>query len=266
MAKNETDGKNPNSIERQRENALIERINKEASKDRRNLELEIVRTIAEESRKSESTGESYAAGSVKKAKIALIQTAISKAKAAVSRTATMRINAYERAVRLLPVVEEARDEIDARYNAEGLFGKLISDEAIADWLNSNGHNAPQSGPWSGKQIREVLFRAPELIITHWVLECRTRMTARQLSADFNQPIDLLSELEKHYLEKIGEAISNSHRLNGHRKRTSEELLEEARHLAIRVSEEQRRGGSLDMLARERLWKSFESDPDSADQH
>lgn len=256
MAGNPTGRKKPNSIEERREKAFIERVNKEASEGGRKFVTEIARAVLDESERFEKSGESLEATATKAAKAALIQSAISKAKAAVSRTATAHINAYDRCVGLVSAVEQAREEIGGRNIAEGRFYKVISDAAIANWLNDHGYKAAQGGAWSDKQVREVIFRGPERIITYWVLQCRTRMTAKALSADFSQPIDILNELERDYLDKIAEAIAISHRLNGHRSRNVEELLEEARHLAKMVSEEQRNVGSFNMLARERLWIAF----------
>lgn len=256
MPKNPTDLRNPNSIEKRREKNLIERVNKEAAEDGRNLEREIARALYEESKSVGPAVEKMDADAKNAAKVALIQTAISKAKAAVSRAVTHRKKSYQRCLELVSAVEQARSEIEDDNIADGKFDKTVSDQSIADWLNGDGHNAAQGGEWDGKLVRDVLFRGPELIITHWVLECRTRMTAKALSADFSQPIDILSELERDYLERIADAIAISHRLNGHRRRDRTELLDEAQYLAKAVSDEQRNVGSLNMLARERLWKSF----------
>lgn len=271
MAKNTANRKSLNFIEKSHNTALFERVAKGVSEGAREIDREITGAILTEVDQFNRTIEPDDEAGAKAAKIALIQTAMSKAKAAVSRTVTRRNEAYQRAVALLPAVEQARCDINDAYIAKGMFYKEISDEAIGNWLTQREFLPPQGGKWTGAQVREVVFRAPERIIMHLVLECRTRMTAKALSADFSQRPDLLTELEREYLDKIATAIDISHRLHGHRPRGRDELLEEARHMANEVAKSQREAGSDNMLARERLWKQYAEydgsvllDQDSAD--
>lgn len=185
----------------------------------------------------------------------VLQSEAAKAKAEVSRTAIQRIQAYELAVRLLPVVERARRELTAEFEEKG-YSKKVGDNAIAKWLRDNGHQASQGGDWGRKQVREVLMRAPERIIECAVLECRTRMTELTLSADFTKPIDNVTELEREYLDYIVQALELEHRLNGNHARTNDELLRDARDKAIEVAARQRSRKPTSMMARERLWKHF----------
>lgn len=184
-----------------------------------------------------------------------------RAKATVSKAATDRAQAYERAKRFLPLIEQARAEIEQDYHRK-FYQKDVSLKAIAEWLNEfskrNGStfNAPHGGSWSGKQVAKNILGAPDLIVEAAVLECRTRMTALALSADFTKPSDAVSELEQLYLGYIAEALDLEHRLNGHRTRTREELLDEARHKAIEVAADQRQRKPVSMMARERLWNHF----------
>jgi hypothetical protein len=192
----------------------------------------------------------------------LIQKEQDRAKAEVSRTATVRIQAYERALKLLPFVERARRELEDEYHRK-FYLKDVSHRAIANRLNEfckeeggTQCKPPHGQSWSGKQVTENIMRAPERIIECAVLECRTRMTAFALSADFTRPFDAVTELEREYLGYVADAIEIEHRLNGNRTRTREELLDEARHRAIEVAANQRRMKPLSMMARERLWKHF----------
>ena len=185
-----------------------------------------------------------------------------EAKANVSSAATRRIASYQRALLLLPFVEEARDELAYEYDQKG-FNKTISYDAIARWLNSRyveiaDRNLlpPRGRTWSGKQIGKNIMGAPERIIEDAVLECRSRMTVLALSADFTKPVDAVSELEEEYLGYIADALEIEHRLNGHPERTRSKMLEEARYKAIEVAAMQRQRKPMSMMARERLWKNF----------
>lgn len=185
-----------------------------------------------------------------------------RVKADVSRTATLRIDAYERALKVLPLVERARAELADENHRKGYL-KDVSHRAIAKRLNeycaaSEGERyLPLKGKlWSGKQIAENLIRAPDRIIECAVLECRTRMTDLALSADFTKPIDHVTDLEREYLGYIAQAIDIEHRLQGNRNRPREELLKEARDRAIDVARKQRAAKQVSMMARERLWKHY----------
>ena len=69
----------------------------------------------------------------------LIQSEEARAKGEVSRIATMRTQAYERAVRLLPIIEIARNELEAEYHKK-FYTKAVSDAAIAKRLNEYRKN------------------------------------------------------------------------------------------------------------------------------
>lgn len=178
-----------------------------------------------------------------------------KAKALVSRTAANRVSAYERLLAILPHFERARAEIEAEYYRAG-SDKDVSDEAIAKRLNEYGLRPPRGEKWDRKLILENLKRAPDRIIDSAVLECRTRMTDKSLSADFLKPLDTVKELEEEYLNYIAEAIAVRHRLYDNEPRTPEQLLSEARFEAIEIAARQREGKPVTMMARERLWKHF----------
>lgn len=184
-----------------------------------------------------------------------------RAKSVVSRTATVRIESFQRAKRFLPLVEQAREEIERQYH-QNFYEKDVSHAAIANWLNDfRDKNGKAFGPphgqlWSGKQVTKNLMEAPDRIIDAAVLECRTCMTAIALSADFTKPAEAVTELEQEYLGYIADAIEIEHRLNGHRPRTRAELMEEARYKAIEVAGRQRKNKPVSMMARERLWKHF----------
>jgi hypothetical protein len=183
-------------------------------------------------------------------------------KGIVTRVANSRVKAFERVKRFVPLIEEARKDIKMDF-ASKAYEKGVSNKAIAEWLNrywkENGrdYTAPRGGDWSSKQLSEDIFEVPSKIIDQLVLECRTRMTARALSADFRKPLEGIAELEREYLEYIADALELEHRLNGyHPLMTRERLLQEARHTAIQVAADQRRQKELSMMARERLWNQF----------
>lgn len=179
-----------------------------------------------------------------------------KAKREVGSQARQRLDAYDRAAAMLPWVELARAEIeDARPEH---FKDGVSDNAIARWLNLNheGRGVPraaQGGEWGRKTVRAVLMDVDQRVIAHAVLECRTRMTATALRADFTKSLDKVEALEREYLDYIADAIDLGHRLRGDRQRERGELLAEARVAAIEEAARQRSRKPISMMARERLW-------------
>lgn len=181
-------------------------------------------------------------------------------KGIVTRVANSRVKAFERLKRFVPLIEEARKDIRMDFALKA-YEKGVSHKAIAEWLNrywkkhGRDYTAPRGGDWSSKQLSEDIFDVPSKIIDQLVLECRTLMTARALSADFRKPLEEIAELEREYLEYIADALELEHRLNGHPK-SREKLLQEARHTAIQVAADQRRQKELSMMARERLWKHY----------
>lgn len=182
-------------------------------------------------------------------------------KGIVTKVTNSRVKAFERLKRFVPLIEEARHDVNFEFGSK-LYSKKASIKAIAEWLNGywrvNGRDfaAPRGGDWSGKQVTDDVFDAPSKIIDQLVLECRSRMTVRALSADFAKPLLEIAEIEREYIDYIADALDLEHRLHGNRKRTRDELLEEARHKAIEVAADQRRRKELSMVARERLWKHF----------
>ena len=166
------------------------------------------------------------------------------AKAEVNRTATTRIKAFTKAKNMLPAIEEA-------HRAITIDGKRDSMRALARWLTENGHGPSQSQSWSSKTIGDVLYRADDRAIEHAVYECRTLMSARALSADF-EATDV-GELEAEYLDIIADALAIGHKIRNERPRSREELMIEAKAKAIEVARHQRRTKLTSMAARERLW-------------
>ena len=63
----------------------------------------------------------------------LIRSAQVQAKAEVSRNATKRIQAYQRALRHLPAVEQARRELELEFEEKGYI-KQVGDGALAKRL------------------------------------------------------------------------------------------------------------------------------------
>jgi hypothetical protein len=193
-------------------------------------------------------------------RIALIQDEITKAKAEVGRKSAERLAADERGYRMLKPMTEARAQILAERLNDGR-SENISDSALAKALNAMALNdptlrPPRSNEWGHKSVRSVLFRADDLMIEHAVFECRTRMTVRALSADFTKSLDVVHELERHYLEIIADALDLGHRLRGEFVRDRPTLMKDALQRAQEVATRQRAGKSYGMRARERLWEGF----------
>lgn len=184
-----------------------------------------------------------------------------RAKREVSRLAVVRTQSFERAMRFVPLVEQARAEIDAEFYRK-CYEKEVSYRAIAEWLNryqsehGKAFSTPRGKKWSGKQVAENLMEAPARIIEEAVLECRTRVTAMALGRAFFDSEKEITELEREYLGYIADALEIEHRLNGHRPKSRDDLLHEARYKAEAVAAEQRRRKELSMMARERLWNQF----------
>lgn len=184
-----------------------------------------------------------------------------RAKREVSRLAVIRTQSFERAMRFVPLIEQARAEIGAEFYRK-FYERDVSYRAIAEWLNQyqsehgKGFSTPRGKKWTGKQVAENLMEAPARIIEEAVLECRTRVTAMALGRAFFDSEKEITELEQEYLGYIADALEIEHRLNGHRLKSREDLLREARYKAVAVAAEQRRRKELSMMARERLWNQF----------
>lgn len=184
----------------------------------------------------------------------LIESELVRAKAQVASAATRRLDAYALAWRMVEHVENARREIDDENYRRGFEGKRVSSAALAKKLNENGHLRSPGQMWGKSNVEMTLLRVEKYIVDQAVLECRTRMTAKALRADFDRlTVDVL---EAEYLKIIAEAIELSHRMNGNRQRSAGELVEEAKFAAIDMAAQQRAKKQISMMARERLWSGF----------
>lgn len=184
----------------------------------------------------------------------LIESELVRTKAQIASAATRRLDAYALAWRMVEHVEHARREIDDENYRRGFEGKRISSAALAKKLNENGHLRSPGQMWGKSNVEMTLLRVEKYIVDQAVLECRTRMTAKALRADFDR--STVDVLEAEYLKIIAEAIELSHRMNGNRQRSAEELAEEAKYAAIDMAAQQRAKKQISMMARERLWSGF----------
>lgn len=182
-----------------------------------------------------------------------------RAKADLTKAANARRAAFARVQKIVPLIEQARKEMLFEKDQKG-HGDSISDAAFANWLNryakrrkSRRYLANNGDEWKPTKIRHTIFCAPDRMIFLAVLECRTRMFEISERADFEKCYDEMHDIEKKYLGFMADAIDLEHRLNGNRKRSRAQLLEEARHRAVDFTEEQRRKKPLSMTARYLFW-------------
>jgi hypothetical protein len=98
----------------------------------------------------------------------------------------------------------------------------------------------------------IMTETDDALIHEAVLECRTLMTARCLSANFDTA--RLGEIEAEYVEIIADALALGRRLRNQLPLSRGDLLIEARREAISKADEQRRCKQVTMAARERYWR------------
>lgn len=122
---------------------------------------------------------------------------------------------------------------------------------LAEWLNTNGHRTSTSGRFVGKNLGTTLFSVDRLIAADAILECRTRMSALALSADFSVPPDDIVPLESECLNRIKAGIVLARNLERRSTLTDSQLADMAREMAINEARDQRvHGEYLPMLARD----------------
>jgi hypothetical protein len=142
---------------------------------------------------------------------------------------------------LLPVVEQARNEL----------GASIGPMALADWLNDRHHKTSTGNRFRGPNLGLTLFSVDRMIAKDAVLECRTKMSALALSADFTVPPADAAPLEIECLERIKEGIVLARRLENRFALPEDQLTREARQMAIDESKRQRDDREyLPMIARD----------------
>lgn len=163
----------------------------------------------------------------------------------VSAAITTRLKQYAWAKSMIEPVRRARLELVP----EGKRGK--TDAAMARWLNDNKFRTVNGHTFNTKAAGLLMYAAAEGMIEHAVLECRTRMTAVALSADFASADARVESLEAEYLPIIADALETGYLLAGLTVPRSGALMQEAQAAAVRVAAEQR-SQPMSMLARARL--------------
>lgn len=154
---------------------------------------------------------------------------------------TQRLRTEKWAQELLPLVEQARDEL-------GGSATLIE---LAEWLNARNHFTATGNRHVGRNFGTTLFSVDKTIAGEAVMVCRTKMSALALSANFNASQSDMQPLEAECLQRIRSGIVLSRRLERQRPLTEDELEREAQRLAIAQADLQRADQRyVPMLARE----------------
>lgn len=180
---------------------------------------------------------------------------VTKLKGTVAGLVKRRIDAYQWARTVVTVVEQAYESLQLDP------GETLSGPKLAQWLNDNDVTVPlrPGSPKSEKvgkaRANALLHKTDAMVIDLAVLECRTLMTARALSADFEG--QSLGELEERYVGFIAEIVTLGRRLRNQRPLSGVELAIEARAVAIDVAKAQRLEKPVSMAARERFWRDRE---------
>ncbi|WP_159867006.1 hypothetical protein [Novosphingobium sp. 9U] len=184
---------------------------------------------------------------------------VRRLKRTITGQAVKREKAFEWAKRMAPQVERARQALEASQSPEDRnSGKRFdSDEALARWLNAKGARSVDGHRGISRQLfSRILNEQIPNYVSHCVFECRTRMTAMALSADFETADAAVDRLEIKYITYIAEALALGRRFRGEFPAPHEMLMAEARAAAIEVAQEQRKGRQSTMAAREGLWKDY----------
>jgi hypothetical protein len=151
-----------------------------------------------------------------------------------------RQKAFKWAQSILPALEQARAEL----------GRSASDQELCDWLNAHQVTGPNGGRFHRPKLHEQIASVADTISADLVLECRTRMSARSLSANFQVSLTALSEFEAECIERIGEAINLTRQLLGDAPLTGDALQREAKDKAHSTAKAQRVKDYAPMLGRD----------------
>lgn len=184
-----------------------------------------------------------------------MERAVQALRGGIKTTRTRRLKTLKWAWQMRLLFDKARDEI-------GEHAK--NDQTLCDWLNNyrdenglpvrtiqNGHFIPRTL----HDLHGVAHRYAEDL----VLECRTKMSARAMSADFKLRTIVQDTLEAEAVRKLVPVIGLVCRLQGLPIPPRAERREEARLLMIEVAKQQRQSQYAPMLAREAYLSDDEFD-------
>lgn len=159
----------------------------------------------------------------------------------VSSLRASRMRSVEWAQKMLPIIETARDELGG--------GATLAD--ISRWLNAKGHRTVSNRMFEGKNLGATLFSVDKLVAGDAVMECRAKMSALALSANFEVAVSDSEPLQIECIERIEEGIVLARKLERRRPLSSAELYEEARRMAVEQAKLQRDDTRyVPMMARE----------------
>lgn len=179
-------------------------------------------------------------------------------KRVVSAMASNRIKKFEWAETMVDALKYAREALIAEQN-----GKAESLHSIVKWINDQKNDdgsskfpAVEGGKFHYQLLSDLLYKTASDYADQAVLECRTRMTALALSADFETADAAVGDLENECINQIAKALILSRKLKGSftETYTNEVAFKDARELARDIAKTQRQGKGMTMEARERLWK------------
>jgi len=152
---------------------------------------------------------------------------------------------WKSATEIVGLVEAAHRE--AMDQGEREIGEALSAAKIKAFIKrKKGQDLSRTG------LHRLMYHDQHAHIDLIVLECRTLMSARALSADFEG--ETLGELEARYLELIVSVIALWRRLLNRPTICPSKLRSRAAALAASTASQQRRGKPITMASRERFWR------------
>lgn len=121
---------------------------------------------------------------------------------------------------------------------------------LCKWLNDHHIHSSQRGRFIPATLDIELYGVADRYAEDLVLECRTKMSARAMSADFSLRGDDQSTLESEAIEKLVPVVALVYRLQGMTVPSESDLREGAKSKVIDIAQSQRESRYDPMLARE----------------
>lgn len=170
-----------------------------------------------------------------------------------SRLTKTRIQNFEWATQIASHIKIAYEALDLEAGETVGGTKLAAQLSAQGVLTQRGVDpvklSDRGKAWATALVNEI----DASLVDEAVLECRTLMTARCLSADFDG--DTLGELEREYVEIIADIIALGRRIRNQKPIARQELLKRAIEDAQEAARRQRKDKpQVTMAARERYWR------------
>lgn len=165
-----------------------------------------------------------------------------------------RIANFEYAKLVLPHIQAIYNELDYYEAGEAIGGKRLAEALAARGVKTQKGQTPTILSDSGKAWANALVQETDAsLIADAVLECRTRMTALCLSANFeSQTVDTL---EAEYVEIIADMLALGRALRNQPVWPRTQLIEQAWGDAKEQARQQRQEKPpVTMAQRERFWR------------